>query len=117
MDVHIYMGYCTPAGFRKLTTTYLGIKDDKLFGCIDDLIKSTEVTPAEVAQQLMISDEPKTALKGLIEFLNMKKKKKIEEGVVEKEEEIIKEKEEEKHIVERQNSKLAESETRCMYLS
>lgn len=36
MDVHIYMGYCTTAGFRKLATTYLGIKDDKLFGSIDD---------------------------------------------------------------------------------
>ena len=116
MDVHIYMGYCTPAGFRKLSTTYLGIKDDKLFGCIDDLIKSIEVTPAEVAQQLMISDEPKTALKVLIEFLNMKKMKK-EEGVVEKEEKTIKEKEEEKKIVERQSSKLAESETRCIYLT
>ncbi|XVE82555.1 hypothetical protein DITRI_Ditri16bG0014700 [Diplodiscus trichospermus] len=115
MDVHIYMGYCTPAGFRKLSTTYLGIKDDKLFGSIDDLIKSVEVTPAEVAQQLMISDEPKTALKGLIEFLNMKKKK-TEEGIDEEEEKGIKEKEEEKRIVERQNSKLAD-ETRCIYFT
>ncbi|TYG94663.1 hypothetical protein ES288_A11G206400v1 [Gossypium darwinii] len=30
MDVHIYMGYCSPAGFRKLAASYLGIKDDKL---------------------------------------------------------------------------------------
>ncbi|XVF59689.1 hypothetical protein PTKIN_Ptkin07bG0296100 [Pterospermum kingtungense] len=118
MDVHIYMGYCTPAGFRKLATTYLGIKDDKLFGSIEDLIESVEVTPAEVAQQLMISDEPKTALEALIEFLNMKEEKKIEEGVVDEEEKsIIKEKEEEKKMVVRQNSKLAESDTRCIYLT
>ncbi|KAK8270532.1 hypothetical protein V6Z11_D11G201800 [Gossypium hirsutum] len=82
MDVHIYMGYCSPAGFRKLAASYLGIKDDKLFGCIDDVIKSIEATPAEVAQQLMISDEPKVALQGLIEFLNSKKKG-IEEAAVE----------------------------------
>ncbi|MBA0653483.1 hypothetical protein Goklo_020654 [Gossypium klotzschianum] len=84
MDVHIYMGYCSPAGFRKLAASYLGIKDDKLFGCIDDMIKSIEATPAEVAQQLMISDEPKVALQGLIEFLNSKKKG-IEEAAVEEE--------------------------------
>ncbi|XVF59690.1 hypothetical protein PTKIN_Ptkin07bG0296200 [Pterospermum kingtungense] len=83
MDVHIHMGYCTPAGFRKLATTYLGIKDDKLFGPIDDLIKTVEVTPAEVAQQLMVkSDDPEAALLGLIEFLNMKKDKVGEEDVV-----------------------------------
>ncbi|XVE82558.1 hypothetical protein DITRI_Ditri16bG0015000 [Diplodiscus trichospermus] len=115
MDVHVYMGYCTPAAFRKLLTTYLGIKDDKPFGCIDDLIKSVEVTPAEVAQQLMISDEPKTALKGLIEFLNMKKKQK-EEGVDENEEKGIKEKEVEKKIIEIQNSNLADK-TRCIYFT
>lgn len=89
-----------------------------------DLIKSVEVTPAEVAQQLMISDEPKTSLQALMEFLNTKKKK-IEEGVAEEEEEEeeknVKEKEEEKKMVERQNSKLpeseSESETRCIYLT
>ncbi|XVF17950.1 hypothetical protein REPUB_Repub10bG0169200 [Reevesia pubescens] len=86
MDVHIHMGYCTPAGFRKLATTYLGIKDDKLFGSIDDLIKSVEVTPAEVAQQLMIkSDDPEAALQGFIEFLN-KKKDKVGEDVIQEEE-------------------------------
>ncbi|XVF15817.1 hypothetical protein REPUB_Repub09cG0189100 [Reevesia pubescens] len=117
MDVHIYMGYCTSAGFRKLATTYLGIKDDKLFGCIDDLITSIEVTPAEVAQQLMVSYEPKSALKGLIEFLNMKKMKKTKEGVANKEEKGIKEKEDKKKMVERQDSMPAESETGCIYLT
>ncbi|KAE8655071.1 P-loop containing nucleoside triphosphate hydrolases superfamily protein isoform 1 [Hibiscus syriacus] len=116
MDVHIYMGYCSPAGFRKLASSYLGIKDDKLFGCIDDLIKSIEVTPAEVAQQLMISDEPRVALQGLIEFLNTKKKD-IEEAATEEKVKSIKEEETEEKKVERQNSELAESETRCIYLT
>ncbi|MBA0655551.1 hypothetical protein Goklo_008025, partial [Gossypium klotzschianum] len=87
MDVHIHMGYCTPTGFRKLATTYLGIKDDKLFGPIDDLIKVVEVTPAEVAQQLMIkSDDPEAALHGLITYLNTKKDK-VGEDVIQQEEE------------------------------
>ncbi|GMI76942.1 hypothetical protein like AT1G43910 [Hibiscus trionum] len=117
MDVHIYMGYCTPAGFRKLAASYLGIKDDKLFGCIEDLIKSIEVTPAEVAQQLMMtSDEPRVALQGFVEFLNTKKKD-IQEAAVEEEESFKEEEETEEKMVERQNSELAESETRCIYLT
>ncbi|XP_021273815.1 AAA-ATPase At1g43910-like [Herrania umbratica] len=117
MDVHIYMGYCTPAGFRKLAATYLRIKDDKVFACIDDLIKSVEVTPAEVAQQLMISDEPKAALNGLIEFLNRKKTKTKEDGA-EEEEKTVEEKEGEEKTGERQkNSEHAEIETRCIYLT
>ncbi|XVF62105.1 hypothetical protein PTKIN_Ptkin08bG0190700 [Pterospermum kingtungense] len=108
VDVHICMGYCTPAGFRKLANTYLGIEDDELFDAIDGLIESVEVTAAEVAQQLMISHEPKDALRCLVKFLNMKKKEKVEEGVAEKEE---------KGIQEKENSKLDESETRCIYLT
>ncbi|EOX90982.1 P-loop containing nucleoside triphosphate hydrolases superfamily protein isoform 1 [Theobroma cacao] len=117
MDVHIYMGYCTPAGFRKLAATYLGIKDDKLFACIDDLIKSVEVTPAEMAQQLMISDEPEAALNSLIQFLNTKKTK-MKEGGAQEEEKTVEEKDAEKKIGERQkNSEHAEIEKRCIYLT
>ncbi|KAK8554190.1 hypothetical protein V6N13_073122 [Hibiscus sabdariffa] len=114
MDVHIYMGYCTPAGFRKLAASYLGIKEDKLFGCIDDFIESIQVTPAEVATQLMmVSDEPRFALEGLIEFLNGKDKDTKKAAVVKKMK-SFKEKEETKEKkVERQNSELVFSETRC----
>ncbi|MBA0686667.1 hypothetical protein Goari_014255 [Gossypium aridum] len=80
------------------------------------MIKSVEVTPAEVAQQLMISNEPKVALESLIEFLNAKKD--IEEAAVEEKENSIEEEEvTEEMEVERQNSMLAESETRCIYLT
>ncbi|KAL1144012.1 hypothetical protein V6Z11_A11G201200 [Gossypium hirsutum] len=117
MDVHIYMGYCSPAGFRKLAASYLEIKDDKLFGRIDDMIKSVEVTPAEVAQQLMISNEPKVALESLIEFLNTKKKDIEEAAVEEKEKSNNEEQESEEKQIERQNSEFVESETRCIYLT
>ncbi|KAE8685407.1 P-loop containing nucleoside triphosphate hydrolases superfamily protein isoform 1 [Hibiscus syriacus] len=119
MDVHIHMGYCTPTGFRKLATTYLGIKDDKLFDAIDDLIKVVEVTPAEVAQQLMVkSDDPKAALHGLIEYLNKKKDKAGEDEVIqEEEEEEEKAKDENDKNDGKQSIKLDESETGCIYFS
>ena len=73
MDVHINMGYCTPAGFRVLVSTYLGIQEHDLFGKIEKLIQAVEITPAEVAQQIMKSDQPEVALESLVEFLSAKK--------------------------------------------
>jgi chaperone BCS1 len=92
MDVHIHMGYCTPAGFRVLAGTHLGIKDHIIFGKIEALIQAVEVTPAEVAQQLMTSEKAEVALEGLAEFLSTKKseikraepKKDKEEGLDDK---------------------------------
>ncbi|KAL8118063.1 AAA-ATPase At3g50940-like [Apium graveolens] len=74
MDMHIHMSYCTPCGFRILANNYLDVKDHKLFGEIEDLIRTTEVTPAEVAEQLLKSDEPDVSLASLINFLHTKKK-------------------------------------------
>uniref|UniRef100_A0A5B7B9Q7 AAA+ ATPase domain-containing protein n=1 Tax=Davidia involucrata TaxID=16924 RepID=A0A5B7B9Q7_DAVIN len=74
MDVHVHMSYCTPCGFRLLAANYLGIKDHDLFGEAEDLIQSTEVTPAEVAEQLLKNDEPDITLSGLVDFLNVKRK-------------------------------------------
>ncbi|XP_059283115.1 protein HYPER-SENSITIVITY-RELATED 4-like [Lycium ferocissimum] len=79
MDVHIHMAYCTPCGFKLLATTYLGIKDHKLFKEIEELIDIANVTPAEVAEQLLKEDEVEDALKGLINFLHKRIKEKEEE--------------------------------------
>ncbi|GLT39175.1 hypothetical protein SLA2020_133810 [Shorea laevis] len=73
MDVHIHMSYCTPCGFKVLAANYLGIKDHQLFPEIEEAIGSTEVTPAEVAEQLMRSDDLDALLNDLIEFLKVKK--------------------------------------------
>ncbi|XP_050383827.1 AAA-ATPase At2g18193-like [Argentina anserina] len=78
MDVHIHMSYCTPSGFRVLASNYLGIHESNphhLSGEIEGLIGSTDVTPAEVAEELMKSDDADVTLKGLVNFL---KKKKVE---------------------------------------
>ncbi|CAN4109203.1 unnamed protein product [Withania somnifera] len=86
MDVHIQMAYCTPCGFRLLASNYLGITEHQLIEEIENLIRTTAVTPAEVAEQLMKEDEVDIVLKGLIDFLD-RKKKEHQEAKVEAEEE------------------------------
>ncbi|XP_037497439.1 AAA-ATPase At3g50940 isoform X3 [Jatropha curcas] len=74
MDVHLHMSYCTPCGFKMLASNYLGITDAEypLFTDVEELIEMTKVTPAEIGEQLMKSEEPEIALRGLIEFLEHK---------------------------------------------
>lgn len=75
MDVHINMSYCTVHGFKVLASNYLGIKgkSHSLFGEIEGLIQSTDVTPAEVAEELMKADDADVALEGLVNFLKRKR--------------------------------------------
>ncbi|KAF3440710.1 hypothetical protein FNV43_RR18996 [Rhamnella rubrinervis] len=87
MDVHINMSYCTSNGFRILAANYLGVGGNhhRLSGEIESLIESMEVTPAEIAEELMKSDDVDFALEGLVEFLKRKKvemneKKMLEEN-------------------------------------
>ncbi|KAL2333733.1 hypothetical protein Fmac_014946 [Flemingia macrophylla] len=73
MDVHIHMPYCTPYGFRQLASNYLRIKEHYLFPQIEEAIHETQVTPAEVAEQLLKSSNIETSLDQLLHFLKMKK--------------------------------------------
>ncbi|XP_010276828.1 PREDICTED: AAA-ATPase At2g18193-like [Nelumbo nucifera] len=74
MDMHIHMSYCTMEGFKLLAFNYHGVKEDHpLLGEIEGLMENTEVTPAEVAEELMKSDQADTALNGVIDFLRRKK--------------------------------------------
>ncbi|KAL3814117.1 hypothetical protein ACJIZ3_015385 [Penstemon smallii] len=83
MDVHIHMSYCTPCGFKKLVSNYLGITNDPhpLALVAEKLIALAKVTPAEVGEQLLKSDDPGIVLSCLIKFL----KGKIESEIVRKE--------------------------------
>ncbi|KAF8018703.1 hypothetical protein BT93_H3565 [Corymbia citriodora subsp. variegata] len=103
MDVHIHMSYYTPCGFRLLASNYLGIKDHTLFEEIEDLIRTAEVTPAEVAEQMMKSEKLEDALRDVIEFLKMKIKDKEELKAKEAEQELLKEREEKVEVLEVQN--------------
>ncbi|XP_031402538.1 protein HYPER-SENSITIVITY-RELATED 4-like [Punica granatum] len=51
MDVHVLTSYCPPC--RQLASNYLNLTDHILFGDIEDLLKTAEVTPAEIAEQLL----------------------------------------------------------------
>ncbi|MCL7035222.1 hypothetical protein MKW94_002509 [Papaver nudicaule] len=80
MDMHIHMSYCTPKGFRLLASNYLSIhKEHKLFGEIEQLIQESQITPAEVAEELMKREGVEKSLGGLVELL---KRRKIEQNEV-----------------------------------
>ncbi|KAL5721789.1 hypothetical protein ACHQM5_005390 [Ranunculus cassubicifolius] len=72
MDVHIPMSYCTPCGFRLLANNYLMVTDHPAFEEIEKLMEITNVTPAEVAETFMVSENPDVALDGLARLLNEK---------------------------------------------
>ncbi|VVA99461.1 unnamed protein product [Arabis nemorensis] len=75
MDVHINMSYCTGLGFRTLVSNYLGLDglNHPLCEEIQKLIDSTEVTPAELAEELMQDDDTEVVLRGVVSFVEKKK--------------------------------------------
>uniref|UniRef100_A0A6N2LDA9 AAA+ ATPase domain-containing protein n=1 Tax=Salix viminalis TaxID=40686 RepID=A0A6N2LDA9_SALVM len=74
MDVHINMSYCKPQAFSTLASNYLDIRDKNhdLYEEIEGLMEITTVTPAEVAEELMASENADVALEGLVNFLKRK---------------------------------------------
>ncbi|KAM5568169.1 AAA-ATPase [Rosa sericea] len=73
MDMHVHMSYCTPCGFKTLAHNYLKVKTHHLFNEIEEFIKEVDTTPAEIAEELMKSEDTDIALGGLIAFLKKKK--------------------------------------------
>ena len=73
MDMHIYMGYCGWDAFKTLTRNYFLVDDHELFPEIQELLAEVEVTPAEVSEMLLRSEDADVALQGLVEFLQEKK--------------------------------------------
>ncbi|KAI3705209.1 hypothetical protein L1987_75443 [Smallanthus sonchifolius] len=104
MDVHIHMSYCTPSAFQLLASNYLSVTEHNHFEEIENLIRHVDVTPAEVAEQLLKDDDPDTALGGLIEFFDVKKKE-IEEAKERlKEEELVAKENEKKQQEDEMNN-------------
>uniref|UniRef100_J3MLD0 AAA+ ATPase domain-containing protein n=1 Tax=Oryza brachyantha TaxID=4533 RepID=J3MLD0_ORYBR len=77
MDMHVYMGYCGWDAFKTLVHNYFVIADHPMFPEIQGLLGAVEVTPAEVSEMLLRSEDVDAALVGLAEFLEDKKKKAI----------------------------------------
>ena len=73
MDMHVHMSYLTMEGFKQLVSNYLGINGDhQLFEVIEALLKNKKVTPAEIAEELLKSEDPNVAVRGVVEFLEQK---------------------------------------------
>ncbi|KAK2647592.1 hypothetical protein Ddye_015081 [Dipteronia dyeriana] len=84
MDKHIEMSYCCFEAFKVLAKNYLNIDSHELFEKIESLLDEINMTPADVAENLMMkSDEEdvvETCLNSLIEALE-ELKKKTEEAI------------------------------------
>ncbi|KAL1200919.1 AAA-ATPase [Cardamine amara subsp. amara] len=80
MDMHIELSYCTFGAFKILAKNYLNLDHHILFGKIECLLEETKITPADVAENLMVKDpqtEADGSLKGLIRALEKIKSNQI----------------------------------------
>lgn len=68
MGMHICFYYCTISAFKQLAFNYLELRHHCLFEQIERLIEKVEVTPAEVAEELMKINDPEGSLQGLFEL-------------------------------------------------
>ncbi|XP_042502426.1 AAA-ATPase ASD, mitochondrial-like [Macadamia integrifolia] len=78
MDKHIELSYCSFEGFKVLAENYLDIDSHELFDRIRGLLEETQMSPADVAENLMpktIKGDTKTSLENLLSALEMAKEK------------------------------------------
>ena len=73
MDMHVYMGFCGWEAFKTLAKNYFLVDDHPLFPEIQALLAAVEVTPAEVSEMLLRSEDADAALQGIATFLGEKK--------------------------------------------
>ena len=72
MDMYIEMSYCGSEAFKVLAKNYLDVDSHELFETIDHLLKETDMTPADVAENLMPksqNEDAENCLKKLIEVI------------------------------------------------
>ncbi|TKW29898.1 hypothetical protein SEVIR_3G425300v4 [Setaria viridis] len=78
MDKHIEMSYCSFEAFKVLAKNYLDITEHDLFGEVRRLLEETQISPADVAENLMPMSKKKkrdtnACLAALVEALNKAK--------------------------------------------
>ncbi|CAN6330097.1 unnamed protein product [Urochloa humidicola] len=78
MDKHIEMSYCSFEAFKVLARNYLDIADHDLFSDIKRLLEETDMSPADVAENLMPMSKKKkrdtnACLEALVQALNKAK--------------------------------------------
>ncbi|CAK9146331.1 unnamed protein product [Ilex paraguariensis] len=106
MDKHIELSYCCFEAFKVLAKNYLDLDSHHLFGTIDRLLEETNMTPADVAENLMpksAEEDAETCLNNLIKALETAKEEarlKAEEEEKLKAEKEVEEKEQNVEKVE-----------------
>ena len=55
MDMHVEMSYCYFEAFTTLAMNYLGVDSHLLFDAVRELLQVVQITPADVAECLMVS--------------------------------------------------------------
>ncbi|KVH92741.1 AAA-ATPase ASD, mitochondrial-like [Cynara cardunculus var. scolymus] len=90
MDKHIELSYCGFEAFRVLARNYLYLEDHVLFDEIRRLLEETQMTPADVAENLMPKTSPadvEACLRSLIGELEKVKREEKQKKIEEEEEE------------------------------
>ncbi|KAM7277186.1 hypothetical protein ACFE04_019052 [Oxalis oulophora] len=76
MDKHVELSYCSFEGFRILAKNYLMLETHPMFERVERLLKEVNITPADVAENLMpksSSDDVEKRLSNLIQSLAAKR--------------------------------------------
>ncbi|RDX91364.1 AAA-ATPase, partial [Mucuna pruriens] len=73
MDMHIHLSYCNFSAFQQLAFNYLRISQHKLFQQIEGLMGEVQVTPAEIAGELIKISVASEGLHDIVKFLHNKK--------------------------------------------
>ncbi|KAK1402418.1 AAA-ATPase ASD, mitochondrial-like [Heracleum sosnowskyi] len=104
MDKHIEMSYCSFEAFKVLAKNYLDVESHQLFTRIEELLGETDMTPADVAENLMpksAEEDGESCLNCLISAMEDAKV-----AVAKAEEEKLKAEEKEKHKVEKKEEEM-----------
>ncbi|KAA8540907.1 hypothetical protein F0562_024955 [Nyssa sinensis] len=96
MDKHIELSYCSFEGFKVLAKNYLRIEAHPMFDSIEQLMKETKITPADIAENLMPKSPREDAEKCLSKLIRA-----LEEATIKAAKERADEKTEDKEPAKR----------------
>ncbi|MED6192052.1 AAA-ATPase ASD, mitochondrial [Stylosanthes scabra] len=114
MDKHIELSYCGFEAFRVLAKNYLDLETHGLFGRIGKLLEEVNMTPADVAENLMpksVDEGVEDCLINLIKALEIAKEEEAKKKAEEEEEarkKVEEEEEEKDKDKEKNNEKTSE---------
>ncbi|KAG1347540.1 AAA-ATPase ASD, mitochondrial [Cocos nucifera] len=115
MDKHIEMSYCCFDAFKVLAKNYLDIDSHPLFDAIRDLMEEVKITPADVAENLMLwsmDEDAGSCLENLIQAMNKAKEEEASKKAQASTEENVEGEEEEKSGAQEEGaSKRAQAST------